>query len=138
MSTPNKITITKSGRGKNREQTITVETPQAAAPETTAETVAEDAPAAKPLSDIPDLAGIVTIGAVAALAAYATTWFVRSLLKVKGGTWHWKLRLTALISGGLAGFFLGGWPWGAIVGLCGGALTTVVVAAVKSRISKAG
>lgn len=137
MSTPNKITITKSGRGKNREQTITIEPPQTEA-EPTAKTIAEEAPSAKPLSDIPDLAGIITIGAVAALAAYAATWFVRSLLKVKGGTWHWKLRLTALVSGGLAGFFLGGWPWGAIVGLCGGALTTVVVAAVKSRISKAG
>lgn len=95
-------------------------------------------PEAKPLSDIPSYDGIVTIGIIAALAAYALTWFARSLLKVKGGTWHWKLRLTALLAGFASGFSLGGWPWGAIVGLCGGALTTVVVAAVKSRIKKAG
>tara|TARA_R110000824_G_scaffold103575_3_gene246057 strand:+ start:446 stop:853 length:408 start_codon:yes stop_codon:yes gene_type:complete len=109
-------------------------TPEEAEVLTTAEVVVE-APV-KPLSDIPDLQGIVVIGAMGALSAYATTWFMRGVCNVNGGAWHWKLRLTALLSGSLAGFLLGGWPWGAIVGLGGGALTTVIVAAIKKRIKK--
>jgi len=53
------------------------------------------------------------------------------------------LRTLALIVGGLAGASLGaavptvgGWPWGALAGVAGGGLCTVIVATVRARIRR--
>lgn len=123
---------------ENENNVEAIEAAPTAIAETTAEVAVKEAPEPEspPLSDVPGLNAIVTVAAVSAIAAYGMTWLARSLLKVKGGAWHWKLRLIALVGGSAAGFALGGWPWGAIVGLGGGALTTSVVAVIKKRLKK--
>ena len=90
-----------------------------------------------PLESMPHVNDMVTLAVIAAVSAYGITWFARAALGVRGGRWGWKLRLIALISGGCTGYILGGYPWGMILGICGGGLVTAIIAAVKKRIKSA-
>jgi len=90
-----------------------------------------------PLESLPPINNLITIAVISAVSAYGVTWFVRGILGVRGGKWGWKLRLTALLSGAATGFSLGGYPWGLILGVCGGGLVTAVIAVIKKRIKDA-
>lgn len=90
-----------------------------------------------PLSSMPHINDMVTLAVVAAVTAYGVAWFARAALGIRGGRWGWKLRLTALVTGGTTGFVLGGYPWGMILGICGGGLVTAITAVVKKKIKDA-
>ncbi len=72
---------------------------------------------------------------IAALAAYSVTWIVKAATKQKENKPSpWWLRLIAVGSGAMAGFAVGGWPWGLVAGVGAGSLTTAIVGFIKSKI----
>jgi len=83
----------------------------------------------------PEWDEIAVVIMVAALAAYSVTWIVKSASKQKESKPSpWWLRLIAVASGALAGFAVGGWPWGLVAGFGAGSLTTAIVGFIKKKI----
>lgn len=89
---------------------------------------------------------VVGILFVSALAAWGVTWVVRGWIEARHRrrnqkappTWHWPLRIVAVVTGALAGLSLGGWPVGFWLGIGSGSLTTTVVGLVKRRLKARG
>jgi len=119
-------------------QTISVETPQ----QPVVHVVAR-----------PDATNMLLFGAVCAVCAFGTTHIVKSfiqdLVKVKGrGAKPWfyitLIRFLAISFGGLSGFLMrssfGPFSTSLAVGVgcAGGVLSTVVVKAIKAKITKKG
>lgn len=132
------VTITKGGSAPS-EQTINV-------------TVQKEE--AHQHSSLPETANLVLIASVSAVVAWGITQaiksgvrgYARSKGKRKDPWWlTMALRLTSCGVGATAGYALfhpldiaGASAWGAAVGAGGGALATVIVAALKARIRGAG
>jgi hypothetical protein len=77
---------------------------------------------------------IAVVIMISALAAYAVTWIVKSAVGHKANERKWWLRVIAVVSGALAGWAIGGWPWGIISGFGAGSLTTAIVGFIKSKM----
>jgi len=133
------VNITKTGGSAPKEQTINV---------TVAPQDGADAPT------LPATSNLILIAGVAAVVAWGVTQivkagvrgFTKSKKKTEDPWWlSMALRLTSCVVGGCAGLALfsplemsGAVEWGVAVGAGGGALATVIVAAIKSRIRGAG
>jgi hypothetical protein len=113
------------------------------------EVAPKEAVAKQPL---PDYQTILTLGVIVAVAVWGLVEVIKLFFKGWKKThdgktpWFWAggLRLVALGAGAGAGTALygslggagAGWPWGSAIGLGAGALCTIIVGVVKSRISK--
>lgn len=95
---------------------------------------------------IPDVQTILTVAGLSSVLAYTLTDvakvcilnFLKGKTEGKGDSVWWQqgLRLFAVVVGGSTGHFLSAWPWGAVIGACGGALCTVLVRVIKKRLRK--
>ena len=123
------------------------------APQTLASTEAEELPphehGDQPLPDWTTLAILAAVTAVAVwgIIETAKTFLAGWREKTKGDRpWDWSggLRLSAMVLGGCIGTALygvlgmvgTGWPWGTAIGAGAGALCTLIVAVIKSRLNK--
>ena len=73
---------------------------------------------------------------VCALCAFTVTWVIRTIAKDRFGSWF--LRLVSAVVGIVSGWMIAGLPWGPIVGLGSGSLTTTVYAVIKARLAQMG
>ena len=91
------------------------------------------------LENIPASQDIVIILGVSASLVWAWTEWAKATLKglKKDGpdSWKWQqgMRALAALFGCVAGFLVGGWPWGIILGLVGAANSALFVKIGRAR-----
>ena len=79
---------------------------------------------------------ILKNGTLCSVAVYGVTEAIKPLIKKSLPAWsRASVRLFALCCGGAFGYYLDATPAGVLTGLCGAALSAVVVARVKAKIA---